>query len=202
MSVTHFLNSDRGKQLMLLVFGALILNGAVVWFYDLAQWASYQANQAKTEGLKTDILAARRLAFTVAQTAVVRGKMQQFIEAHEATMVGGDQFAWVIREISQLAESQPVANVIIQPGAVAPHSRKPIRQCYVTHLEFTGDYDQIGTFIQTLENHFPEGEIRSLNIGATDAPTIHRVTLDLALLIRPVPVAPAGLAPSKSVSKS
>ena len=202
MSVTHFLNSDRGKQLMLLVVGALILNGAVVWFYDFAQWESYQANQAKIEGLKTDILSAQRLAFMVAQTAGVRAKMQQFIDTHEATMVGGDQFAWVIREISQLAESQPVANVITQPGAVAPHSRKPMRQCYVTHLEFTGDYDQIGTFIQTLENHFPEGEIRSLNIGATDAPTIHRVTLDLALLIRPVPAAPAAVAPAKTDSKS
>jgi len=116
MSVTHFLNSDRGKQLMLLVVGALILNGAVVWFYDFAQWESYKANQAKIEGLKTDILSARRLAFMVAQTAGVRAKMQQFIEAHEGTMVNGDQFAWVIREISQLAESQPVANVITQPG--------------------------------------------------------------------------------------
>ena len=199
MSITRFLNSDKGKQFILLVLGTLVLNGAVAWFYDYDQWTAQGANQAKIEELKTDISSARRLAFTVAQTAGVRAKMQQFIEAHEATMVNGDQFAWVIREISQIAESQPVIDVVTQPGTVVPHSRKPMRQCYVTHLEFAGDYDQIGTFIQVLENHFPEGEIRTLNIMATEAPAIHRVTLDLALLIRPVPATNAVAAtPSKS----
>ena len=102
-------------------------------------------------------------------------------------MVSGDQFAWVIREISQLAESQSVGNVITQPGVVGPHPRKPLRQCYTTHLEFSGDYDQTGTFIQALENRFPQAEIHGLTIGITDAPSVHRVVLDLALLIRPVP---------------
>ena len=101
-------------------------------------------------------------------------------------MVDGNQFAWVIREISQLAESQPVNNVTTLPGNVSPHVRNPAQQWYITQLEFVGDYDQIGMFVKELENHFPEAEIRSLNILATEVPAIHRATLDLALLIRPV----------------
>jgi len=99
-------------------------------------------------------------------------------------MVNGDQFVWVIGAISQLAESHPVGSVTTQPGTVIPHPRKPARQCYVTRLEFTGDYDQIGMFVQELENHFPQAELRSLNIVATETPAIHRVTLELALLVR------------------
>ena len=79
--------------------------------------------------------------------------------------------------------------------------RSPLRQCYTTRLEFSGDYDQIGTFIQALENRFPQAEIRSLTIGATDAPSVHRVALELVLLVRPAPAA-SGLPSQKTATKS
>ena len=186
MNGMNFLNTEKGKQFILLAIAALGVIGGVAWYYDYSQWTIHQACLAKTAKLKSDIATAQQLALTVAQTAEMRVEMQHFVNAHEATMVSGDQFAWVIREISQLAESQPVGNVVTQPGNVIPHARKSAYSWYVTHLEFSGDYDQIGQFIQLLENHFPEAEIRTLTISATDVVASHRVGLDLALLVQPV----------------
>ena len=183
----RFLATEKGKQVVLFCLGAMIVIGGVAWYYDYGQWAIHQGYVARCDELKANIQEARRLAMTVAQTAAMRTQMQRFLDAQEASMVSGDQFVWVIREISQLAESQPVANVTTQPGSLVPHARKLTRQWYVTRLEFTGEYDQVGKFVQELENHFPEGEVRSLTIvSSVDAPTIHRVALDLALLVRPV----------------
>lgn len=185
MKATQLLTSEKGKQLVLLTLGALIIVGGVSWYYDYNQWAIHQKCQAKINALKKNIAEVHQLALTLSQTAATRVKLHQFVDAHEATMVSGDQFAWVIREISHLAESQPVGNVSTQPGNVVQHARKANRQWYVTHLEFVGDYDQIGTFVRELENHFPEAEIRSITIVATETPAIHRATLDLALLMCP-----------------
>jgi len=186
MTGRRVLTTDTGKKLVLLSLGALIVIGGVTWFYDHNQWTIHQESQAQISALKHAITAAQQLALTMPQAAVLRVKLDQFVDAQEATMVSGDQFAWVIREISQLAESQPVSHVTTQPGATIQHARKAARQWYVTRLEFVGDYDQIGMFVQELENHFPEAEIRSLTIMATEAPALHRATLDLALLVRPV----------------
>ena len=128
MSATRFLNSEKGKRFVLLCLGALLVIGGVAWFYDYHQWTLHQEYQGKTAELNAQIKEANRLAMTVAQTAAVRVQMQQFVEAHEATMVSGDHFVWAIRVLSELAESQPVANVVIQPGSDLPHARKPTRQ--------------------------------------------------------------------------
>ena len=185
MKGTRVLTIEKGKKLALLSLGALLVISGVTWFYDYNQWTINQEHQARIGALSEKIADTRQLARTMTQTATIRAQLQQFVNAHEATMVSGDQFAWVIHEISQLAESQPVGNVSTQPGSVIQHARNAAHQWYVTHLEFAGDYDQIGKFIQELENHFPEAEIRSLAIVATETPAIHRATLDLALLVRP-----------------
>ena len=186
MNGRGFLATGPARKFGLVSLVALIVVGGVSWFYGYNQWTIYQAYQAKIGGLKQNIAEAQQLDRTLTQTAAVRVKVCQFVDAHEETMVSGDYFAWVIREISQLAEAQPVGHVTTQVGHVTQHARKAARQWYVTHLEFTGDYDQIGRFVRELENHFPEAEIRSLTMQATEAPATHRATLDLALLVRPV----------------
>ena len=185
MNGWRFLTTTTSRKLFLLSLGALIIIVGVAWMSGYNQWIIHQAHKAKINVLKNAIAEAQRLAVTVAQTAATRTQMQQFVDVHEATMVDRGQFVWVIREISHLAESQPVGDVTTQPGSVVQHARKPAYQWYVTHLEFVGDYDQIGMFVRELENHFPEAEIRSLNIAATEVPAIHRAALDLALLVRP-----------------
>ena len=195
------LATGKGRKVVLLSLGALIVISGVAWYYDHNQWVIHREHQAQIGVLKQNIATARRLAISMTQTAALRAEIQQFVDAHEATMVSDDQFAWVIREISQIAESQPVENVTTQPGVVVPHARKPTRQWYVTQLGFVGDYDQIGVFVKELENHFPEAEIRSLTIVATQTPANHRATLELLLLMRPV--APASATVSlKSETKS
>ena len=112
--------------------------------------------------------------------------MQAFVDTQRATMVSGDPFAWVVREIELLAENQPVRDVAPRTGTVVRHPRKDRYECYVTHIEFVGSYNQIGAFVQELENKFPEAEIRSLDIAGSDnAEAGHRAAIDLALMERP-----------------
>ena len=184
MNFMRFLNAEKSKKLALFSLSALLIVGGAAWFYDYGQWTLHAEHRERIAGLKNDIMKARRFAVSFAQASVLRPQIQKFVDDQEATMVSGDQFVWVTGAISQLAELHPVGGVTTQPGSVVPHSRKPSRQCYVTRLEFTGDYDQIGMFVQELENHFPQAELRSLNIVATETPAIHRATLELALLVR------------------
>lgn len=202
MNGMSYLTTEKGRKLVLLTLGALIVISGVAWCYDYNQWVIHRTHQTTIDVIKQNIATAHRQAIDMAQTAKLRAEIQRFVDVHEATMVSDDQFAWVIREISQLAESQPVDNVTPQPGSVVPHARKPTRQWYVTHLGFVGDYDQIGVFIQELENHFPEAEIRSLNIVATAMPTSHRATLDLFLLMRPVAAPAAAIVTPKCEPES
>ena len=203
MNDGRILTAENRLKIVALSLGALLVIGGVAWFYDANQWAIHQAHQAKIDALNHKLMESRKLAILLNQTVELRAQMQQFVDAQEGTMVDGDQFAWVIREIGQLAESQLVNNnVTILPGTVSQQTRKPALQCYVTHLEFVGDYDQIGLFIKDLENHFPEAEIRSLAILATETPAAHRASLDLALLVRPAGPSDSATAAPKTEPKS
>jgi hypothetical protein len=57
---------------------------------------------------------------------------------------------------------------------------------YTSHIEFTGAYDQIGVFIQDLENKFPTGEIRALSVsGSAEDRGQHQAAVDLRLRVLP-----------------
>jgi hypothetical protein len=183
-----FRTLPREKLQKIVLVGMLALIGMVLaWMlYGHRQWVALNGNRADVVRLKEDIAHAKQIAQTVARTMPLRGKMQAFVDAQGATMVSGDPFAWVVREIALLAGPQPVRDVTTRSGGVVRHSRKDNYEWYMTHIEFAGSYDQIGAFIQELENKFPEAEVRSLDIAGSDsAETGHRATIELALLLRP-----------------
>ena len=178
----------KEKLQRIVLVGMMALIGMVMaWFlYGHKQWVVLNANRADIAKLTEDVGKAKQSVQAMAQTMPQRGKIQAFVEAQRATMVSGDQFAWVVREIALLAGSQPVRDITMRPGAVLRHPRKDRYELYVTRIEFVGSYDQIGAFVQELENKFPEAEVRSLDIAGSDsAEAGHRAAIDLALMVRP-----------------
>jgi Tfp pilus assembly protein PilO len=178
----------KEKLQRIVLVGTMALIGMVMaWFlYGHKQWVALNVNRASIAKLKGDVAKAKESAQAMAQTVPLRGKMQAFVEAQRATMVSGDPFAWVVREIALLAGSQPVRDITMRPGGVLRHPRKDRYELYVTRIEFVGRYDQIGAFVQELENKFPEAEVRSLDIAGSDsAEAGHRAAIDLAFAVRP-----------------
>ena len=178
----------KEKLQRIVLVGTMALVGMVMaWFlYGHKQWIALNVNRANIVKLKEDIAKAKQSVQAMAQTMPLREKIQALVEAQRATMVSGDPYAWVVREITALAGSQPVRDVTTRSGSVLHHPRKDRYELYVTHIEFAGTYDQIGAFVQELENKFPEAEIRSLDIAGSDsAEAGHRAAIDLALMVRP-----------------
>ena len=112
--------------------------------------------------------------------------MKSFVETQQAAMVSGDPFAWVVREISLLAEQHPVRVSGLRPGARAEAGGQSKFPTYTTRIDFSGTYDQIGEFVRDLENRFPTAGIRSLSVvGGADDKGQHAVVLDIALPVQP-----------------
>ncbi len=72
----------------------------------------------------------------------------------------------------------------LRPGTKGEPANRPKYPTYLTRLEITGNYDQLGAFIRDLENRFPTAEIRSLAVTG-QAEGRHNAVLDLRLLIQP-----------------
>jgi hypothetical protein len=100
-------------------------------------------------------------------------------------MVAGDPFAWIVREISLLAEQHPKVHVLgMQPGSKGQHELNPGYNVFTTRIEVEAGYDELGVFLQDFENKFPTAEVRSLGIVPSDRAQC-RASLELAFLVRP-----------------
>jgi Tfp pilus assembly protein PilO len=180
------LPKEKLQKVVLICILTLIAVVGVVQFYLLKNWSALTETQASVVKLQDQIRQADRKARSVAQDVANRAEMKTFVEAQWATMITGDPFAWVVREISLLAEQHPVHVGGLHPGSKAEsdgRSRSPI---YKTRIEFSGTYDQIGVFVRDLENRFPTSEIQSLSIsGNADDKGEHTGMLDIGLRIQP-----------------
>jgi Tfp pilus assembly protein PilO len=185
MNAVRAISKEKLQKIVLVGMIALTGISGVWMFYGSKQWAALKKQKEEVAKLQKDVDDAKQSAQAIMRTAPLRDKMQAFVDTQRATMVSGDPFAWVVREIELLAENQPVRDVAPRTGTVVRHPRKDRYECYVTHIEFVGSYHQIGAFVEKLENRFPEAEIRMLDIAASEVPDKHRAALGLMLLVRP-----------------
>ncbi|MGD0016364.1 MAG: hypothetical protein ABSC38_02445 [Verrucomicrobiia bacterium] len=185
MNALRAISKEKLQKIVLVGMIALTGISGVWMFYGSNQWTTLKKRKEEVAKLQKDVDDAKQSAQAITRTAPLREKMQAFVDTQRATMVSGDPFAWIVREIALLAENQPVRDVAPRTGTVVRHPRKDRYECYVTHIEFIGSYRQIGAFVEKLENRFPEAEIRMLDIAASGVTGRHRAALDLMLLMRP-----------------
>jgi Tfp pilus assembly protein PilO len=179
------LPKQKLQKIVLVCIVSLAAVIGVIEFYVLRNWSALADARASIAKLNDQIQQAQRKARDAKQDVAYRAQVKSFVETQQATMISGDPFAWVVREISLFAEQHPVEMGALHPGNKVEsggNSRSPI---YTTHLEFSGSYDQIGEFVRDLENRFPTAEIQTLLVsGSSDDKSDHSASLDIALRVQ------------------
>lgn len=175
---------EKVQKLILVGIVGLIVIGGIYQFYIVSQRTALREAEAKRGELQQQIEDLQRQANRAAINEGAREQITTFVDDQLATMIDGDPFTWVVRSVSLLSQNQPVKITSWHPVQKGRHSRLGEYETFTTHLEVEGRFDEIGLFLQELENRFPTGEIRSLDLTA-GKDGIHRAGIDLVLLIRP-----------------
>ena len=178
------LPKDKLQKIVLICIVALVAVVGTVQFYTLKNWSALTDTKDQIAKLDDQIREGERKTRQATQDLAHRAEVKAFVETQRAAMVTGDPFAWVVREISLLAEQEPVHLGGLHPaGKIEMKSGSP---SYSTRIEFSGTYDQIGAYVRDLENRFPTSEIQTLAVaGSPDDKGRHEAALDIALRVQP-----------------
>jgi Tfp pilus assembly protein PilO len=184
-----FLKKLPKEKLQQVVFVCIVMLAAVVGvveFYVLKNWTELTETDASISKLTDQIREADRQARGAQQDVAHRAEVKSFVEAQQAAMVSGDPFAWVVREISLLAEQHPVRITALRPGIKSDTIGESKGRTYTSGIDVSGAYDQIGAFVQDLENRFSTAEIRSFSLtGNADDKGQHGASLTITLRVLP-----------------
>jgi Tfp pilus assembly protein PilO len=184
-----FLKKMPKQKLQQVVLVCIVILAAVVGvveLYVLKNWTELTETKASITKLADQIHESERQARGAQQDVAHRAEVKSFVEAQQAAMVSGDPFAWVVREISLLAEQHPVRITALHPGIKSETTGESKGRAYMSGIDVSGTYDQIGAFVQDLENKFSTAEIQSLSIGGSaDDKGQHGATLTITLRVLP-----------------
>ena len=193
------LSKDKLQKIVFVCIATLCAIVGVVQFYALKNWTAFEDVKKRIAKLNDQIQQTEHESQQAAQDGAYRQQVKSFVETQQSAIITGDPFAWVVREISLLAEEHPVHVDGLRSGGKIESAGKSRCSMYTSRIELAGTYDQIGAFVQDLENKFPTCEIRSLVIssGAEDKGQ-HQAAADLTL--RVLPEEPSKTAETKKTS--
>ena len=184
-----FLKKLPKQKLQQVVLVCIVILAAVVGaveFYVLKNWTEMTETEANITKLADQIREGERQTRDAQQNLARRAEVKSFVETQEAAMVSGDPFAWVVREISLLAEEHPVRITALHPGINSETAGESKGRTYASGIDVSGTYDQIGAFVRDLENKFSTAEIRSLSLsGSAEDSGQHAATLTITLRVLP-----------------
>ncbi|HVM60734.1 MAG TPA: hypothetical protein VMV72_07690 [Verrucomicrobiae bacterium] len=180
------LPKEKLQQMVLIGIVMLAAIAGVVQFYILKNWSALAEVNADITKLKDDIRAAERSARGARSDSTHRAEVKAFVESQQAAMISGDPFAWVVREITLLAQQHPVRINGLSPGQKVETARDSKARTYTTGIDFSGTYDQIGVFVRDLENRFPTAEIHAFSVsGSAEDKGQHNASLTVTLRVHP-----------------
>jgi hypothetical protein len=186
-----FLRKLPKEKLQKVVLVSIVILGAVVavaQLYVVGNWKTLRDTRNRVATLNDQISQAEDAARRAVKEAAYRSQVKSFIRAQEATMITGDPFAWVVREISLLAEKHPIHIEGLHAGSKLEVSGNCNYQPYSARIDLMGSYDEIGLFIRDLETRFPEAEVRSLSVStSSEDKNRQQAVVELMLRIRPEP---------------
>ena len=182
------LPKDKLQKMVLVGIVTLCAMVGVMQFYVIGNWKALRNSKSRIAVLDEQVQQAEKTARRAALDEAHREQVKTFVETQQAAMIAGDPFAWVVREISLLAEKHPVHVDGLHPGSKPESAGRSKYQPYITRIDLTGAYDQIGLFVRDLESRFPTGEIRSLSVsGSAEDKGRHEAMVELVLRLQPEP---------------
>jgi hypothetical protein len=186
LNFLRHLPKDKLQKIVLTWIVTLSAVVGVVQGYVLKDWSALNDTRRRVAQLNEQIQQAERKAREAAQDVVQRDRVKSFVQAQQAAMIAGDPFAWVVREISLLAEQHPVHVLGMRSGGKGQNVTKSSYDVFTAQIEVEAGYDELGVFLQDFENKFPTAEVRSLSIvSIDDTHPERRATIELAFLVRP-----------------
>jgi Tfp pilus assembly protein PilO len=119
---------------------------------------------------------------------------QNYIHVAEEKMPKGTVDAWLLKELSDIAARHNVTlgNSILQPVRELGDFKMK-GQPYVLegfHIDFKGEFNQIGSFIQEMENSMPMVEIHDISItsgsvvSGSEVAYIHSASMTICVVVR------------------
>lgn len=178
------LPKNKLQKIVLICIVTLVVLVGTVQFYALKNWSELTETRNQIEKLNDQIREGERETRQATLDVAHRAEVKAFVATQRAAMITGDPFAWVVRELSLLAEREPVHIGGLHPaGKIEMKSGSP---SYSTRIDFSGTYDQIGAYVRDLENRFPTSEIQSLSIaGSHDDKGRHDAVAEIAFRVQP-----------------
>ena len=186
MNALRALPKDKLQKVLLVAIVMLIALAAVGNFYIGRQLSSISQSNDQIAKLKRQIDDAEREAKQEVENQHLHEQVVAFVQSQTDTMVSGDPFSWVVRQITLFAEKRPVHVLSMRPGTTSQSQQKSRFNIYSAHIEVEGGYDQIGQFVRDFENAFPTSQIRSLDLGEGSTGQADRhAALELAFTVQP-----------------
>lgn len=184
------LTPEKQKNLSLAILIVVILIVGMWYFFINTQRQSEKTGRTELTKLKEDVKQR--------SSAIVKEKndrnqatvYQAYISTYEEQMPKGNPETWLVRTLSDLATQQKLqlsSTMIESLSELSDFKFK--NQPYKLvgfRFEFKGEFNQIGKFIETLENKMPLMEVDDLSIsaGSDVAPHIHSIAMRISMVTK------------------
>ena len=186
MNFLKSLSKVKLQQVILVTIVSLAAVGLIGNFFVATNLSKFSKERARAQKLTAEFAQAQADLRSEESNTHLREQMNAFLDVQKAKMVSGDPFSWIVREMTLVAEKHPVRLGGLRPGSKSSNPTRSKYEMFTVRVEADGTYDQAGAFIRDLENHFPTGEIRGLEMVVIDDKRAScRVVFDFALLMRP-----------------
>lgn len=184
------LTAEKARQFaltLILVLGAL---GAIWYFLVQGLISKREKDEKEKENLGVKIAAQEKAIQTEISNRAAAQAFKEFIASWEKQIPHENVETWLVREISQVAARHglQIANAVMQPpreGSDLKFRNQPYRlEGFVFDLE--GEYNQIGCFLEDLENSMPLAETEEIEFAAGTGAVrhIHKASLRLTMVTR------------------
>lgn len=182
--------AEKVRQFVLtlvLVLGAL---GAIWYFLVQGLIAKREKDEREKENLGTKAAEQQKAIDTEIRNRATAQAYKEFIASCEKQIPHENVETWLVREISSVATRHglQIANTTMQSpreGSDYKFRNQPYRlEGFVFDLE--GEYNQIGRFLEDLENSMPLAEVDEMEFaaGTGSARHIHKASVRLTMVMR------------------
>jgi len=182
------LSLEKQKKIALTLLVVVGVNFGAYWFGIQGLAGKRDSDTKKVEDLKSDI---KKRTDEIAGELDSRGKarvFQDYIAIMEKQMPKGKTDTWLDNQMSQiLAKHQlQISNPSVKPLDEFTHflfKDQPYKLVGF-QFEFVGELNQIGGFIEDIENNRPLMEVHDLNIsaGGGGPSHLHRVVVHFSIV--------------------
>ncbi|NUN93303.1 MAG: hypothetical protein HUU04_05940 [Verrucomicrobiae bacterium] len=183
------LSAEKIRQLILVFLLVLGILGAVWHFLVRGLEVKRTRDEREKESLGAKIAEQKNAIQTEIHNREVAGAYRQFIARCEQQIPSEHVETWFVRKVSSVASHHglQIVNTAIRPlreGSGVKFQNQPYRLEGFS-FDVEGEFNQIGRFLEDLENSIPLVEVDEMGVaaGAGAARHIHKANIRLTMVV-------------------